>query len=62
VGEVAQVLFGTSAFRVLDALVDPLDGELGVLVETVYPDHGWRNGARPKALGAGGSTWLCRSR
>ena len=33
--EVTQVLFGMDGFRVLAAVADPLDGELGVLVETI---------------------------
>ena len=35
--EVTQVLVGMDGFRVLDAVADPLDGELGVLVETSNP-------------------------
>ena len=35
--EVTQVLFGMDGFRVLGAVVDPLDGELGVVVETISP-------------------------
>jgi len=38
--EVAQVLFGIDGFKVLGAAADPLDGELGVLVETINPGRG----------------------
>ena len=38
--EVTQVLFGMDGFRVLAAVADPLDGELGVLVETIDPGRG----------------------
>jgi len=38
--EVTQVLFGMGGFRVLAAVADPLDGELGVLVETIDPARG----------------------
>ncbi len=38
--EVKQVLFGMDGFRVLAAVADPLDDELGVLVETIDPSRG----------------------
>lgn len=34
------MLFGMIGFRVLDAVVDPSDGEIGVLVETISPVRG----------------------
>lgn len=38
--EVTQVLFGMDGFAVLGAVIDPLDGELEVLVETICPARG----------------------
>ena len=38
--EVTQVLFGMDGFRVLAAVADPSDGQLGVLVETIDPSRG----------------------
>ena len=38
--EGTQVLFGMDGFQVLAAVTDPLDGELGVLVETINPSRG----------------------
>ncbi len=38
--EVTQLLFGMDGFRVLSAVAGALDGELGVLVETVNPVRG----------------------